>query len=49
MQQEELDFVDGENKLKQLYVCWCVKEAVYKCYGQKEAAFADQRYFVNAI
>jgi phosphopantetheinyl transferase len=27
--------------VQQLYVCWCAKEAVYKCYGQKEVSFAD--------
>jgi 4'-phosphopantetheinyl transferase len=24
-----------------LYVCWCAKEAIYKCYGQKEVSFLD--------
>jgi 4'-phosphopantetheinyl transferase len=29
------------NKIEHLYVCWCAKEAVYKCYGQKEVSFLD--------
>ena len=39
MRKEELEFVNHQHKIKQLYVCWCVKEAVYKCYGQKEVSF----------
>lgn len=30
-----------EQKVKALYACWCAKEAVYKCNGQKEVSFAD--------
>jgi phosphopantetheinyl transferase len=41
MRKEELDFINGSDKINQLYVCWCAKEAVYKCYGQKEVSFAD--------
>lgn len=41
MSDEELAFITDEDKIKQLYVCWCAKEAVYKCYGQKEISFAD--------
>ncbi|MFI5160033.1 MAG: 4'-phosphopantetheinyl transferase family protein [Sphingobacteriales bacterium] len=41
MRPEELAFVDDTNKIDQLYACWCAKEAVYKCYGQKEVSFAD--------
>ncbi|CAN5257936.1 4'-phosphopantetheinyl transferase superfamily protein [soil metagenome] len=41
MRKEELDFIDEKNKIQQLYVCWCAKEAVYKCHGQKEVSFAD--------
>ena len=39
MRKEELAFINPENKIAELYVCWCVKEAVYKCYGQKEISF----------
>jgi len=33
--------IDPENKIAHLYVCWCAKEAIYKCYGQKEVSFLD--------
>ena len=39
MRKEELEFINQQHKIKQLYVCWCAKEAVYKCYGQKEVSF----------
>jgi 4'-phosphopantetheinyl transferase len=38
---EELAFIDQKQKIRQLYACWCAKEAVYKCYGQKEVSFMD--------
>jgi 4'-phosphopantetheinyl transferase len=41
LREEELAFINEENKIPQLYVCWCAKEAVYKCFGQKEVSFAD--------
>src|ERR1700749_269106 len=41
MQPNELAFIEPENKIQHLYVCWCAKEAIYKCYGQKEVSFAD--------
>jgi 4'-phosphopantetheinyl transferase len=41
MGPEEMAFIDDQHKIQQLYVCWCSKEAVYKCYGQKEVSFAD--------
>jgi phosphopantetheinyl transferase len=41
MRKEELAFISKEYKIPQLYVCWCAKEAVYKCYGQKEISFLD--------
>jgi len=42
MRPDELGFIStGDDKIQQLYVCWCAKEAVYKCYGQKEVSFAD--------
>jgi 4'-phosphopantetheinyl transferase len=37
----ELSFIDPQHKIPQLYACWCAKEAVYKCYGQKEVSFMD--------
>lgn len=41
MKPEELAFIDQQKKVDHLYACWCAKEAVYKCYGQKEISFAD--------
>jgi len=41
MRPAELGFIEPDHKIEQLYVCWCAKEAVYKCYGQKEVSFAD--------
>jgi 4'-phosphopantetheinyl transferase len=41
MRPEELAFIEEKRKIQHLYVCWCAKEAVYKCYGQKEVSFAD--------
>jgi len=41
LQQDEISFISGPNKINQLYVCWCAKEAVYKCHGQKEVSFSD--------
>lgn len=41
MRPQEMEFIDDQHKIHQLYVCWCAKEAVYKCYGQKEVSFAD--------
>ena len=31
-----------ENDLEKLTVYWCVKEAIYKCYGKKKLIFRDQ-------
>jgi 4'-phosphopantetheinyl transferase len=33
--------LQDKHKVKALYACWCAKEAVYKCHGQKEVSFAD--------
>jgi 4'-phosphopantetheinyl transferase len=41
MRPVEMAFINDRDKIAQLYVCWCAKEAVYKCYGQKEVSFAD--------
>ena len=41
MSNEELAFIESKNKIDQLYVCWCAKEAIYKCNGQKEVSFLD--------
>lgn len=41
MRTEELAFIGEYKKIEHLYVCWCAKEAIYKCNGQKEVSFAD--------
>ncbi|TSD63818.1 4'-phosphopantetheinyl transferase superfamily protein [Inquilinus sp. KBS0705] len=41
MSDGEMAFITDKDKINQLYVCWCAKEAVYKCHGQKEVSFAD--------
>ncbi|HVW94623.1 MAG TPA: 4'-phosphopantetheinyl transferase superfamily protein [Mucilaginibacter sp.] len=41
LRPDELTFINGADKIQQLYVCWCAKEAIYKCYGRKEVSFAD--------
>ncbi|QEC77866.1 4'-phosphopantetheinyl transferase family protein [Mucilaginibacter ginsenosidivorax] len=41
MRPDELAFIGEDKKIEHLYVCWCAKEAVYKCNGQKEVSFAD--------
>jgi 4'-phosphopantetheinyl transferase len=38
---KELAAIASANKVEQLYVCWCAKEAIYKCYGQKAISFLD--------
>ncbi len=37
----EMAFINPDQKIEHLYVCWCAKEAIYKCYGQKEVSFLD--------
>ncbi|HVW14791.1 MAG TPA: 4'-phosphopantetheinyl transferase superfamily protein [Mucilaginibacter sp.] len=39
MQPSEMRFISDEERVKHLYAAWCAKEAVYKCYGQKEVSF----------
>ena len=41
MHPNELAFINEDKKIEHLYVCWCAKEAIYKCNGQKEVSFAD--------
>ena len=44
LSEYELSFLKPENRTEQLYVCWCAKEAVYKCNGRKEISFLDDIY-----
>jgi 4'-phosphopantetheinyl transferase len=41
MRPVELAYISDEYKIPQLYAAWCVKEAVYKCHGQREVSFVD--------
>jgi 4'-phosphopantetheinyl transferase len=41
MRPEEVAAINQEHKIEHLYVNWCIKEAVYKCHGQKEVSFID--------
>jgi len=41
LRSDERAFIKDEHKIEQLYVCWCAKEAIYKCNGEKEVSFAD--------
>jgi len=42
MNPDELAAVpDDQRKVRTLYASWCAKEAVYKCYGQKEVSFVE--------
>jgi len=41
MRPAEMEFIGNDDRINQLYACWCAKEAVYKCYGHKEVSFAD--------
>jgi 4'-phosphopantetheinyl transferase len=38
---ELVSAMQDPHRVKALYACWCAKEAVYKCHGQKEVSFAD--------
>jgi len=42
MRPAEMEFIGDVDRVKHLYAAWCAKEAVYKCYGQKEVSFANQ-------
>jgi len=42
MNPGEMAFIStDEHRIEHLYVCWCGKEAIYKCYGQKEVSFIN--------
>lgn len=41
LKNDELDFIDPDNKIEQLYACWCAKEAVYKLQGKKGVSFRE--------
>jgi len=37
----ERAIINPDHKIAHLYACWCAKEAIYKCYGQKAVSFLD--------
>ncbi len=39
LKKEELEFINPEHEIQQLYACWCAKEAVYKLQGNKGVSF----------
>lgn len=41
MSAQELNFIQEENRIAHLYVCWCAKEALYKLNGKKETSFKN--------
>lgn len=49
MRSEELAFIDPKDRIKQLYSCWCAKEAVYKCYGRKEVSFLNHIFLRDFV
>lgn len=46
---EELEFIEPENRIEKLYVCWCAKEALYKLNGKKETSFKDHIRLNNFV
>ncbi|MBC8054820.1 MAG: 4'-phosphopantetheinyl transferase superfamily protein [Sphingobacteriaceae bacterium] len=38
---EEIAFIDQDNKIEHLYICWCAKEAIYKLQGRRNVSFKD--------
>jgi 4'-phosphopantetheinyl transferase len=41
LKPQELQFINLEHEVHQLYACWCAKEAVYKLQGNKGVSFLD--------
>ncbi|WP_353185490.1 4'-phosphopantetheinyl transferase superfamily protein [Parapedobacter lycopersici] len=41
MKPAELEGIAGQQRIEQLYACWCAKEAVYKLQGNKGVSFKD--------
>jgi phosphopantetheine--protein transferase-like protein len=41
LKKKELNFINPDHKIEHLYACWCAKEALYKCNGEKEISFLD--------
>jgi len=41
---EELENISAEMRLKQLYIYWCAKEAMYKLHGRKQLDFREHLF-----
>ena len=41
MSPSEMELIGDADRVRHLYAAWCAKEAVYKCFGQKEVSFAN--------
>lgn len=41
MSAKELEFIQEQQRIEHLYVCWCAKEAVYKLHGKKNVSFVE--------
>lgn len=41
LRPEEMQFIQKEDEVAQLYACWCAKEAVYKLQGNKGVSFLN--------
>ena len=41
MTEREMADLNSPAAVAQMYVYWCAKEAIYKCYGQKEVSFLE--------
>ena len=41
LNREELEFIQDKDRIDQLYVTWCAKEAIYKLHGKKNISFLE--------
>ncbi len=41
LSEQELSFISIENRIKHLYVCWGIKETLFKLYGKGNLPFID--------
>lgn len=41
LSKDELDFIHDKDRIDQLYVTWCAKEAIYKLHGKKNISFLE--------
>jgi len=41
LSEDELGFIQDRDRIDQLYVTWCAKEAIYKLHGKKNISFLE--------